>query len=71
MDCTPQAAQEMITILQEHGETVCTIGSCYSMDTIRLLAQGDVAIAVRPLLPQPCTVFSDFPVHDTQRTLNF
>ncbi|KAF7232352.1 hypothetical protein EG68_08006, partial [Paragonimus skrjabini miyazakii] len=69
-DCTPQTTQEMITILQEHGETVCTIGSCYSMDTIRLLAQGDVAIAVRPLLPQPCTVFSEFPVHDTQRTLN-
>ncbi|CAL8089832.1 unnamed protein product [Calicophoron daubneyi] len=58
-DCTPKAVYEMITIMQEYGETVCTVGSCFSTDNILPLARGNVSIMVRPLMPKPCPAFSE------------
>ncbi|TGZ35397.1 hypothetical protein CRM22_011401 [Opisthorchis felineus] len=63
-DCTPDTAYQMITILQEYGEIVCTVGSCLSIDNIQPLARGDVAILMLPILPQPCTIYKDNPSDD-------
>ncbi|GAA54084.1 hypothetical protein CLF_112133 [Clonorchis sinensis] len=63
-DCTPDTAYQMITILQEYGEIVCTVGSCLSVDNIQPLARGDVALLMLPILPQPCTIFKDNPSDD-------
>ncbi|CAH8465192.1 unnamed protein product [Dicrocoelium dendriticum] len=58
-DCVPESTREMIAILREYGEIVCAVANCYSIDSARLLAEGDVAIAARPILPQPCTIFTE------------
>ncbi|VDP60599.1 unnamed protein product [Schistosoma mattheei] len=50
-DCTPKAVSEMIQIMKEYGDTVCLIGSCYSLTNYVLFQQSDVAIAVKPILP--------------------
>ncbi|CAH8625756.1 unnamed protein product [Schistosoma intercalatum] len=50
-DCTPKAVSEMIQIMKEYGDTVCLIGSCYSLTNYVLFQQCDVAIAVKPILP--------------------
>ncbi|VDD82961.1 unnamed protein product [Mesocestoides corti] len=53
-DCTPQTVGEMISILQEYGETVCVVGSCLSIANIELFFRGDTSIALFPLLPRVC-----------------
>ncbi|KAM7541901.1 hypothetical protein Aperf_G00000006030 [Anoplocephala perfoliata] len=53
-DCTPPAVDEMISIMQEYGETVCVVGSCLSIANAELFCSGDTAIAVFPLLPLVC-----------------
>ncbi|VDP01137.1 unnamed protein product [Schistosoma margrebowiei] len=50
-DCTPKAVSEMIQIMKEYGDTICLIGSCYSLTNYALFQQSDVAIAVKPILP--------------------
>lgn len=48
------AVDEMISIMQEYGETVCVVGSCLSIANAELFCRGDTAIAVFPLLPLVC-----------------
>ncbi|VDP93726.1 unnamed protein product [Echinostoma caproni] len=56
-DCSTASIQEMIRIRQEYGETVCVVGSTYSVDSLRLMHCADVAVAIRPELPKPCEAF--------------
>ncbi|CAH8608509.1 unnamed protein product [Heterobilharzia americana] len=54
-DCSPKAIGEMVRIMQEYGDTVCLVGSCYSLTNYALFMHSDVAIAVKPILPySPC-----------------
>ncbi|KAK4476190.1 hypothetical protein MN116_001403 [Schistosoma mekongi] len=57
-DCTPKAISQMIQIMKEYGDTVCLIGSCYSLTNYALFQQGDVAIAVKPILPYSTCQFA-------------
>ena len=53
-DSTPQAAREMISIMQENGEIVCCIGSCLNVDNLEIFNQADVGVALQPSFPQVC-----------------
>ncbi|XP_028413200.1 transmembrane protein 94-like isoform X2 [Dendronephthya gigantea] len=53
-DCTPQAAREMISIMQEYGEVVCCIGSSLNIDNLETFNQADVSVALQPSFPQVC-----------------
>ncbi|KAH8864947.1 Transmembrane protein 94 [Schistosoma japonicum] len=57
-DCTPKAINQMVQIMKEYGDTVCLIGSCYSLTNYALFQQGDVAIAVKPILPYSTCQFA-------------
>ncbi len=48
------AIGEMISILQEYGETVCVVGSCLSIANVDLFFRGDTSVALFPLLPHVC-----------------
>ncbi|CAH8672929.1 unnamed protein product [Schistosoma rodhaini] len=58
-DCTPKAVSEMIQIMKEYGDTVCLIGSCYSLINYVLFQQSDIAIAVKPILPYSTCQFAN------------
>ncbi|XP_065338638.1 transmembrane protein 94 isoform X2 [Cloeon dipterum] len=53
-DCTPTAAREMLSIMQEHGEVVCAMGSSANADNMNIFMQADASMAVEPLYPQVC-----------------
>ncbi|CAB3988135.1 Hypothetical predicted protein [Paramuricea clavata] len=53
-DCTPQAAREMISIMQEYGEIVCCIGSSLNVDNLEIFNQADISVALQPSFPQMC-----------------
>ncbi|XP_064632802.1 transmembrane protein 94-like isoform X2 [Lineus longissimus] len=54
-DCTPEATQEMIKIMQESGEVVCVIGSLGNMRNTPLFLQADISVGIQPLYPPLCT----------------
>ncbi|CAH8871227.1 unnamed protein product [Trichobilharzia szidati] len=57
-DCSPKAIGEMVKIMKEYGDTVCLVGSCYSLTNYALFLQSDVAIAVKPILPYSTCEFA-------------
>ncbi|CAH8672971.1 unnamed protein product [Schistosoma rodhaini] len=71
-DCTPKAVSEMIQIMKEYGDTVCLIGSCYSLINYVLFQQSDIAIAVKPILPYSTCQFANTKlIVSNQRCLRF
>ncbi|KNC71875.1 hypothetical protein SARC_15580, partial [Sphaeroforma arctica JP610] len=42
-DCTVEATGEMISIMQEHGEVVCCIGSSLRSQNMLLFSQADIS----------------------------
>ncbi|CAH8573905.1 unnamed protein product [Schistosoma turkestanicum] len=69
-DCTPKAINEMIKILKEYGDTVCLIGSCYSLTNYALFQQSDVAIAVRPILPHSNCQFANTKLNVSNQSID-
>nr|CAH8870928.1 unnamed protein product [Trichobilharzia regenti] len=61
-DCSPKAIGEMVKIMKEYGDTVCLVGSCYSLTNYALFLQSDVAIAVKPILPYSTCEFANHPM---------
>ncbi|KAA0197752.1 hypothetical protein FBUS_09293, partial [Fasciolopsis buskii] len=57
-DCSTESIRELIRIRQEYGEIVCVVGSAYSVDSLRLMQCGDVAVAIQPEIPKPCGAFT-------------
>eukprot|EP01134_Creolimax_fragrantissima_P001352 CFRG1352T1 len=53
-DCTVDATGEMISIMQEHGEVVCCIGSSLRTRNMILFSQADISIGIEPLAPKNC-----------------
>ncbi|CAM1310652.1 KIAA0195 (predicted) [Pycnogonum litorale] len=53
-DCTPETTQQMIEIMQEHGEIVCCIGSSANFRNMSVFLQSDSSIGIQPLYPQIC-----------------
>ncbi|XP_048256879.1 transmembrane protein 94-like [Haliotis rufescens] len=53
-DCTPEATQEMMKIMQENGEVVLCMGSCANIQNTPLFLQADCSFSLEPLYPQVC-----------------
>ncbi|XP_059477239.1 transmembrane protein 94 isoform X2 [Neocloeon triangulifer] len=64
-DCTPMATREMLSIMQEHGEVVCAMGSSANADNMPIFMQADASMAVEPLYPQVCQRISVFSPYTT------
>nr|CAH8870936.1 unnamed protein product [Trichobilharzia regenti] len=67
-DCSPKAIGEMVKIMKEYGDTVCLVGSCYSLTNYALFLQSDVAIAVKPILPYSTCEFANHPMDCRKQT---
>ncbi|EDO38517.1 predicted protein [Nematostella vectensis] len=53
-DSTPKAVQEMVAIMQEHGEVVCCAGSSFNVDNTGVFLQADISLTIEPMFPQLC-----------------
>lgn len=53
-DCSAQATQEMLGIMQRYGEIVVCLGSSASNANSQIFLQADCSIAMEPLYPQVC-----------------
>ena len=47
-DCTVDAIQEMIEIMQENGEVVMCLGNAWNHDNLSIYAQADVSLSIIP-----------------------
>lgn len=53
-DCSAEATQQMLEIMQSYGEIVVCLGSSASNANADIFLQADCSIAVEPLYPQVC-----------------
>eukprot|EP00127_Corallochytrium_limacisporum_P004172 Clim_evm117s157 gene=Clim_evmTU117s157 len=53
-DCTPDSCKETISIMQEHGEVICCIGSVLHARNVHTFSAADIAIAAEPTVPDLC-----------------
>ncbi|XP_017855187.1 transmembrane protein 94 isoform X1 [Drosophila busckii] len=53
-DCSAEATNQMLDIMQSYGEIVVCLGSSASNDNAKIFLQADCSIAVEPLYPQVC-----------------
>ncbi|XP_017026173.1 transmembrane protein 94 isoform X1 [Drosophila kikkawai] len=53
-DCSAEATQQMLDIMQSYGEIVVCLGSSASNANADIFLQADCSIAVEPLYPQVC-----------------
>lgn len=54
-DCLPEATQEMLRIMQKHGEVCVVLGSSANANSnVQIFLQANCAIACEPLYPQVC-----------------
>ena len=49
-DCSPEAVQEMMKIMQENGETILCMGNAWIVDNLPLYKQAEIGLS---LLPTP------------------
>lgn len=59
-DCSAEATQEMLKIMQKYGEIVVCLGSSASNANSEIFLQADCSVAIEPLYPQVC---QDFPAY--------
>ncbi|WKX90007.1 hypothetical protein Q1695_009109 [Nippostrongylus brasiliensis] len=57
-DCTPQANQQMLEIMQDYGELVLAVGSSLSTVNTSVFLQADVSISVLPEGDWNCSMSS-------------
>lgn len=54
-DCSPEATQEMLRIMQAHGEVCVVLGSSANLNSnTQIFLQANCAIGCEPLYPQVC-----------------
>jgi hypothetical protein len=54
-DCLPEATQEMLRIMQKHGEVCVVLGSSANANSnVQIFIQANCAIGCEPLYPQVC-----------------
>lgn len=54
-DCSPEATQEMLRIMQTHGEVCVVLGSSANLNSnTQIFLQANCAIGCEPLYPQVC-----------------
>jgi hypothetical protein len=54
-DCSPEATQEMLRIMQKHGEVCVVLGSSANLNSnTQIFLQANCAIGCEPLYPQVC-----------------
>jgi hypothetical protein len=53
-DCSPEATQEMLRIMQKHGEVCVVMGSSASNSNTQIFLQANCSIGCEPLYPQVC-----------------
>lgn len=54
-DCLPEATQEMLRIMQKHGEVCLVLGSSANANSnVQIFLQANTSIACEPLYPQVC-----------------
>ena len=58
-DCTTDAIQGMMEIMQENGEVVVCLGNSWNRDNLKIFSQADISIAVMPEYIEATNCLSD------------
>lgn len=67
-DCSPEATQEMLRIMQAHGEVCVVMGSSANLHSnTQIFLQANCAIGCEPLYPQVC---QNFPAYTESNIYN-